>query len=109
MYFCEETGEFIHPIFFDSQDEAREVRASSSSGNSSEADAEVRRFLLLSSLSLSSVLVVVVVTFVICLCCLLLFLTGGDACWLLFLTARTNRRISGKLDECDCVVYWFFS
>lgn len=41
MYFCEETGEFIHPIFFDSQDEAREVRASSSSGNSSEADTEV--------------------------------------------------------------------
>ncbi|CAM9160175.1 unnamed protein product [Scytosiphon promiscuus] len=40
MYFCEETGEFIHPIFFDSQEEAREVRASSSSGTSSEPDAE---------------------------------------------------------------------
>ncbi|CAN0508150.1 unnamed protein product, partial [Ectocarpus sp. 12 AP-2014] len=26
MYFCEETGEFIHPIFFDSHEEAREVR-----------------------------------------------------------------------------------
>lgn len=29
MYFCEETGEFIHPIFFDSHEEAREVRANS--------------------------------------------------------------------------------
>ncbi|CAM9260983.1 unnamed protein product, partial [Ectocarpus sp. 13 AM-2016] len=35
MYFCEETGEFIHPIFFDCQDEAREVRATSSSATSS--------------------------------------------------------------------------
>ncbi|CBN78142.1 hypothetical protein Esi_0100_0046 [Ectocarpus siliculosus] len=35
MYFCEETGEFIHPIFFDSQEEAREVRATSSSATSS--------------------------------------------------------------------------
>lgn len=41
MYFCEETGEFIHPIFFDSQEEAREVRATSSSVTSSDPDAEV--------------------------------------------------------------------
>ena len=42
MYFCEETGEFIHPIFFDSQEEAREVRATSSSAtSSSDRDGEV--------------------------------------------------------------------
>ena len=41
MYFCEETGEFIHPIFFDSQEEAREVRATSCSATSSDPDAEV--------------------------------------------------------------------
>lgn len=29
MYYCEETGEFIHPIFFDAEEEAREVRADS--------------------------------------------------------------------------------
>ena len=29
MYFCEETGEFIHPVFFDAEEEAREVRAAS--------------------------------------------------------------------------------
>lgn len=27
MYYCEETKEFIHPIFFDSEEEAREVKA----------------------------------------------------------------------------------
>lgn len=43
MYFCEETGEFIHPIFFDSQEEAREVRATSSSAtSSSDRDGEVK-------------------------------------------------------------------
>lgn len=37
MYFCEETGEFIHPIFFDSHEEAREVRANSTDGEVCEA------------------------------------------------------------------------
>jgi len=41
MYYCEETGEFIHPIFFDSQEEAREVRTNSFSATSSDPDAEV--------------------------------------------------------------------
>lgn len=26
MYYCEETREYIHPIFFGSEEEAREVR-----------------------------------------------------------------------------------
>lgn len=41
MYYCEETGEFIHPIFFDAQQEAREVRENSSSAASSDPDVEV--------------------------------------------------------------------
>eukprot|EP00903_Cladosiphon_okamuranus_P005503 g5484.t1 len=40
MYFCEETGEYIHPTFFNAQEEAREVRATSSSATSSDPDAE---------------------------------------------------------------------
>lgn len=40
MYFCEETGEFIHPIFFDSHEEAREVRANSTDAEVCEASAQ---------------------------------------------------------------------
>lgn len=44
MYFCEETGEFIHPIFFDSHEEAREVRANSTDVEVCDAEAACAPF-----------------------------------------------------------------
>ena len=44
MYFCEETGEFIHPIFFDSHEEAREVRANSTDVEVCDAEAACALF-----------------------------------------------------------------
>ncbi|CAN0113013.1 unnamed protein product [Discosporangium mesarthrocarpum] len=33
MYYCEETREFIHPVFFDAEEEAREVEDEPDNGN----------------------------------------------------------------------------